>query len=264
MRECRVILREWVIPETHPRRESLLERERLVEAMCEGIVVPQGLIAHGRGECFDYLLGEQTIPPALEAEKAAAAMFHLAGHPVISVNGNMAVLAAEEIVELSEATGAAIEVNLFYRTRERAEKIAELLRKAGAKRVLGVEDATARIPGLDSMRGLVSPEGIYKADYVLLGIEDGDRTEALVKMGKTVAAIDLNPLSRTSLAATIPIPDHVRRALRNIRREYEHMDREEAQSIIAGFSAGRVLAETLRYITVRLEKLASQLLSRRP
>jgi len=260
-RVCRVEIREWPIPESHPRRESLLERERLVEAMCEGVVVPQGLIAHGRGECFDYLLGEETIPPAEEAERTAAAMFHLARHPVISVNGNVAALAAREVVELAEATGAAIEVNLFYRTRERAERIARLLYEAGAKKVLGVDDATARIPGLDSMRGLVSPEGIYKADYVLLGIEDGDRTEALVRLGKVVAAIDLNPLSRTSLAATIPIPDHVRRALRNIARFYASMTRDEARRIVEGFDRGRVLAETLEYISRRLRTIADRLLS---
>ncbi len=227
--------------------------------MCEGVVVPQGLIAHGRGECFDYLLGETSIPPALEAERAAAAAFHLAKHPVISVNGNVAALAAKEVVELSEATGAPIEVNLFYRTEERARKIAELLYAHGAKRVLGVDDATARIPGLDSMRGLVSPQGIYIADYVLLGIEDGDRTEALVRMGKRVAAIDLNPLSRTSLAATIPIPDHVRRALRNILDFYTAMSREEARRVLEGFRAGMVIAETLLYIRKRLEELASKL-----
>ena len=261
MRECRIVLREWVIPETHPRRESLLEREALVEAMCEGIVVPQGLIAHGRGECFDYLLGEETIPPARIAEEAAAAAFHIAKHPVISVNGNVAALAAREVVELAEVTGALIEVNLFYRTPERAKKIAELLYAAGAKKVLGVDDATARIPGLDSMRGLVSPQGIYKADYVLLGIEDGDRTEALVRMGKTVAAIDLNPLSRTSLAATIPIPDHIRRALRNIAKFYTEIDKTEAKRIIEGFNGRRIIAETLKYIRKRLETISLELLS---
>ncbi len=227
--------------------------------MCEGIVVPQGLIAHGRGECFDYLLGETSIPPALEAERAAAAAFHLAKHPVISVNGNVAALAAREVVELSEATGAPIEVNLFYRTEERARKIAELLYAHGAKRVLGVDDATAKIPGLDSMRGLVSPRGIYIADYVLLGIEDGDRTEALVRMGKRVAAIDLNPLSRTSLAATIPIPDHVRRALRNILNFYTGMGVGEARKVLEGFRGSVIIAETLLYIRRRLEELASKL-----
>ncbi len=259
-RRCCIELREWSIPETHPRYHSLVEREKLVEMMCDGVVVPQGLIAHGRGECFDYLIGEESIPPALEAEKAAAAAIHVSKHPVISVNGNVAALAAREVVELAEATGALIEVNLFYRTPERARAIAHLLYEAGAKRVLGVDDAIAKIPGLDSMRGMVSPEGILKADYVLLGIEDGDRTEALVRLGKRVAAIDLNPLSRTSLAASIPIPDHVKRALKNILRFYTSMSEREAEEIIKGFNPRKVLADTLLYIRDRLLKLASKIL----
>ncbi len=53
----------WV-PPNHPRRESLLIRERLVDGFGgEGYVAAQGLIAHGRGECFDYLIGESSIPP---------------------------------------------------------------------------------------------------------------------------------------------------------------------------------------------------------
>jgi 4-phosphopantoate--beta-alanine ligase len=48
---------------------------------------------------------------------------------------------------------------------------------------------------------------------VLVPLEDGDRTEALVKMNKTVIAIDLNPLSRTSMAANITIVDNVVRAM---------------------------------------------------
>jgi 4-phosphopantoate--beta-alanine ligase len=47
----------------------------------------------------------------------------------------------------------------------------------------------------------------------LVPLEDGDRTEALIKMNKTVIAIDLNPLSRTSRAANITIVDNVVRAM---------------------------------------------------
>jgi pantothenate synthetase (EC 6.3.2.1) len=93
------------IPPSHPRRESLLVRERLVEGFREGFVAMQGLIAHGRGECFDYLIGEQTTPPALEAERAAAAALLLAERPVISVNGNAAALAPRELVELAKTVG---------------------------------------------------------------------------------------------------------------------------------------------------------------
>ncbi len=259
-RKCCIEIREWVIPRSHPRYTSLVERETLVEKMCENIVVPQGLIAHGRGECFDYLMGEESIPPALEAEKAAAAAFHLAEYPVISVNGNMAALAVKEVVELAEATNAVIEINLFYRTRERAEAIARLLRDHGAKNVVGVDDATVKLPGLDSMRGLVSPRGILRADYVLLGIEDGDRTEALVRLGKRVAAIDLNPLSRTSITASIPIPDHVKRALRNILDYYTSMTKQEAREALNKFNPRKIIADTLLYIRERLKTLSSKIL----
>src|SRR2546422_4593523 len=82
------------IPRSHPRYGSLVTREKLVTAWKAGIVVPEGLIAHGRGEAFDYLLGEETSAPALVAEKAAAAFLVRAKSPVISVNGNVAALAA--------------------------------------------------------------------------------------------------------------------------------------------------------------------------
>lgn len=44
-------------------------------------------------------------------------------------------------------------------------------------------------------------------------LEDGDRTEALVRMGKRVVTIDLNPLSRTAVAAHVTIVDNLVRAM---------------------------------------------------
>ena len=41
------------IPRSHPRYQSLVNRQKLVDAMKAGIVVPHGLISHGRGEAFD-------------------------------------------------------------------------------------------------------------------------------------------------------------------------------------------------------------------
>src|SRR5439155_1666799 len=79
---------DMTIPRSHPRYESLVRRERLVRAWKEGVVVPEGLIAQGRGEAWDYLFGEETSAPALVAERAAAAHLLAANHPVISVNGN--------------------------------------------------------------------------------------------------------------------------------------------------------------------------------
>lgn len=249
------------IPRTHPRYESLLIREKLVKGFEEGFVVPQGLIAHGRGECFDYLIGERTIEPALRAIRASVAALLLAKHPVISVNGNVAALVPEGVVRLAKATGAKIEVNLFYRTEERARKIAEVLRSYGAEEVLGVEDATATIPELFSERRRVSPRGIYVADVVLVALEDGDRTEALRRLGKTVIAIDLNPLSRTSLAASITIVDNVVRAIPKLVEFVETM-RTEPKSYLEGvlrsYNNAETISEVLTYIGLRLRELSEK------
>jgi 4-phosphopantoate---beta-alanine ligase len=202
------------IPSNHPRAKSLYIREMLVNGFRRGLVVPEGLIAHGRGEAYDYLIGERTTKTAQHAIKAAAAMMLLSSRPIISVNGNTAALCPNTVVELAEVAGASIEVNIFYRTEEREKAIKAELELHGAKKVFGVgSKASARIPELQSERRRVDPDGIYAADTVLVPLEDGDRTEALIKMNKTVIAIDLNPLSRTSRAANITIVDNVVRAM---------------------------------------------------
>jgi len=253
------------IPPNHPRRESLLVRERLVEGFKRGLVAPEGLIAHGRGECFDYLIGESTQPFALRAIEAAVAALLLAKHPVISVNGNTAALVPREVVELAREVNAEIEVNLFYRTREREEAIAEWLREHGAEEVLGVgEDASATIPELFSERRRVSPRGILVADVVLVPLEDGDRTEALRRMGKTVIAIDLNPLSRTARAASITIVDNVVRAIPVMvekARVMKKMSRSELESILGEYDNNKILREALRHILSRLGELAASRLT---
>ncbi len=198
----------------HPRYKSLRERYLLVQGLRDGIVAEAGLIAHGRGEAFDYLLGEETTPEAVKAVKAATAMLLLSENPVISVNGNTTALASKEIVELSRILNAKLEVNLFHRTREREEKIQEILLNNGAGRVYGVgENASEKIPGIDSKRGKIDPKGIQSSDVVFVPLEDGDRTEALIAMGKKVIAVDLNPLSRTAQKATVTIVDNITRAI---------------------------------------------------
>lgn len=253
------------IPPGHPRRESLLIREKLVEGFKRGLVVPEGLIAHGRGECFDYLIGESTQPFADRAMNAAVAALLLAKHPVISVNGNTAALVPREVVELAREVNAKIEVNLFYRTREREEAIAKWLREHGAVEVLGVgEDASATIPELFSERRRVSPRGILVADVVLVPLEDGDRTEALRKMGKTVIAIDLNPLSRTSRAASITIVDNVVRTIPLMvekAKVMKKMSRSELESVLREYDNNKTLQEALRHILSRLSELSSSKLT---
>jgi len=256
------------IPPNHPRRESLILRERIVDGFRKNIVALEGLIAHGRGECFDYLLGEKTHGFAERAIRVAAAYMLLAKHPVISVNGNTAALVPREVVELSRVTGARIEVNLFYRTREREEAIARHLREHGAEEVLGVgEDASATIPELFSERRRVSPRGILVADVVLVPLEDGDRTEALRKMGKTVIAIDLNPLSRTARMASVTIVDNIVRAmplLAREARELKSLSRSELEGIVKNYDNNEVLQEALRTILERLRELSSSQLTLNP
>ena len=217
------------IPSSHPRFASLVLRERLVEGFRQGIVAPQGLIAHGRGEMFDYLLGERTSKESRAASKAAAALLVQARHPVISVNGNVAALCPRDIVRLSEVASARIEVCLFHRTDERVSKIQKLLEDSSAKDVLGfLPDAS--IPGLEHMRGLCSREGVYSADVVVIPLEDGDRAEALSKMGKKTIAIDLNPMSRTARNATVTIVDEVTRAIPGLVSNVEDLKEEPSDA----------------------------------
>lgn len=249
------------IPRSHPRYWSLMVRERLVEGFRRGLVVPQGLIAHGRGEAFDYLLGETSHPFAIRAEKAAVASMLLAERPVISVNGNYAALAPEWIAELSARTGALVEVNLFHRTEERIVRIYEFLREHGVPNLLPPDCEKARVPGLESARGIVCRDGIYSADFVLVAIEDGDRTEALVRWGKRVAAIDLNPFSRTAQKASITIVDEAIRATRNMAElagELRGAGREELRRVVESYDNAETLRLAFRALLDRLSAAASK------
>jgi len=238
------------IPESHPRYESLLTRHRIEEGVDLGITSRQGLIAQGRGEAFDYLLGEETIPSADEAERVAATYLLRAENAVLSINGNVAALAPGEMVELAEATGAALEVNLFNRTEERMERIAEHLREHGAEEVLGLT-ADGRIPGLDHERAKVDADGIGSADVVLVPLEDGDRAEALAEMGKTELVVDLNPMSRSAQSATVPIIDNLIRAVPNITahaRDLADASEGELDAIIEDFDSEAALEAAERRI----------------
>lgn len=237
------------IPRSHPRYFSLIQRERIVEMFRAGVVVPQGLIAHGRGEAFDYILGERTWPPAERAERVAVALMKLARNPVISLNGNVAALAPFEVAELSKILKAKVEVNLFYYSEERVRRIKALMESYGIN-VIVTRDA--EIPNLLSERGKVSRKGIYSADVVLVMLEDGDRTEKLKAMGKKVIAVDLNPFSRTAVMADVTIVDNVVRALPNMIRFAKEMGIEEAKSLVKGFNNSENLREMVDIIMQRL------------
>ena len=229
-------------PKDHPRYKSLLAREKLVEA--SDVVAKQGLIAHGRGEAFDYLLGEQTCLPALSAIKAAASTLIEAKNPVISVNGNVVALAAREVARLSELSGAKVEVNLFHRTPERVAGLTKMMKKVGID-ALGAS-ADDKIPGLSSERAKCCSDGIGSADVVLVPLEDGDRCEALVKMGKKVITIDLNPLSRTAQTAHITIVDELTRCLPLLS------DFVKEKNGIDSFNNKQCLTDVLNYMAERI------------
>ncbi len=227
------------ISESHPRRDSLLTRQKLVDAAERGLLAESAMIAHGRGEAYDYLLGEQTTESSLLAIREVVARLRAAARPVISVNGNTVVLAGENLIRVAAVIQCPIEVNLYYRSPERVAGLLSLLSKqreevrnkgapegytgdwfdaVGSVRLMGAEE-DGRIEGLLGPRSICSAEGIGSADTVLIPLEDGDRCEALINLGKEVLVIDLNPLSRTSMMASVTIVDEVARASEALVRE---------------------------------------------
>lgn len=248
------------ISPAHPRAESLRVRECLVEGFEAGLVVPEGLAAHGRGEALDYILGERTVEQAKLAMEAAVAELLFARYPVISVNGNVAALTPREVVELARAANAKLEVNLFHGSVKRERAIAGWLRRHGASEVLGVGKRFAtKIPEVHSDRRKVDRGGIAMADVVLVPLEDGDRTKALKKLGKRVIAVDLNPLSRTAQAADITIVDNITRALPlmvKIAGRFSRKPREELQRVRESFDNKRNLREVVGLMRERLGKLS--------
>lgn len=204
-----------IIPKSHPRLNSLLIREKLVDGFNNNLVAKEGLLAHGRGEAFDYLIGEKTSPSAKKAIKAAAFMLKNAENSVISVNGNFAALCPKEIIQLAKITDSKIEVNLFYSSEKRKKAITKILKKSGAKEILGLnKKSSTELLRIDSARRIVDKNGIFSADVVLVPLEDGDRTIALKKAKKKVITFDLNPLSRTAETANITIVDNVTRSMK--------------------------------------------------
>ena len=227
------------IPDSHPRKGSLLSRQKIVEGSLNGLLADSAMIAHGRGEAFDYLLGEVTTESAGSAIREAAARLMAANRPVISVNGNTVLLAGKKALRLAAALGCSIEVNLYYRTPERVSGLLSLME---GQRTLVLDESEPpgfegdwrgsvrdvqllggspdfRIEGLEGPRSHCTEDGIGSADSILVPLEDGDRCEALVNLGKEVIVIDLNPLSRSSKMATVTIVDEVSRAFEGILGE---------------------------------------------
>ena len=247
-----------LIPKSHPRAKSLLIREKLVSGFDSGLVAKEGLLAQGRGEAFDYLLGEKTGKSAKSAIKAAAAQILLAKLPVISVNGNITALCPKEVVKLSKQTGSKIEINLFYSNEKRKNAIFKELKKNGAQEILGRNPTTkSTLSGIDSARRIVDKNGIFAADVVVVPLEDGDRTMALKKAGKVVITFDLNPLSRTSQTANITIVDNVTRAMELLIvncKKLSKKNKKYLETVLKNFNNKKNLSDNIKEIKNNLTK----------
>lgn len=237
---------------SHPRYQSLLLRHRLELAEQEGLLAGSAMIAHGRGEAYDYLLGEQTIPSAHLATMHALNALENADSPVLSLNGNAVALAGDALLKLAEGLGCPVEINIFYRTPERMAALLGRLQALKRELNLDVEilgaEPNARIPGLEGPRANCTKEGIIDADVILVPLEDGDRCEALVAMGKTVIVIDLNPLSRSAKRGSITIVDELTRVTQNM---LEHVNHKVEFDSKTPYNNDEVLADALRHIATR-------------
>ena len=238
------------VPESHPRYVSLKLRDSIVAGVESGVTSIHGLMAHGRGEAFDYLIGENTQTFAKDAIRTGAATLLLGEHPVISVNGNVAALTPTELVALSNILKAPLEVNIFHPSKEREQAIEEHLKLHGARQVL-MPTTEAQLSFIDSNRKFVHPDGIFRADVVFVPLEDGDRCEALHKMGKTVVTVDLNPMSRTAREAGVTIVDNVVRALPLLIQEVQTLQEASTASlraIISQYSNDKTLRTAVKWI----------------
>ena len=245
------------IPKSHPRYESLKTREKMKDALKKGLIHETGLIAHGRGEAFDYLIGEKTISIVDDSEKVAATALIVAKNPVISVNGNVVALSSKDCVDLADLLKAKIEINLFHRSNRRMKLLRDELIENSAKKVYGFK-GDAKIPGLDHNRGICDKDGIFSSDVILVPLEDGDRCQALKNMGKKVITIDLNPLSRTSKTADITIVDNITRAVPNIIRWVkllQNEDKNKLERIVTEWDNTKNLKEVNVFLSKRLNSI---------
>ena len=114
----------------------------------------------------------------------------------------------------------------------------------------------AQLSYIDSNRKFVHPDGIFKADVVFVPLEDGDRCEALRKMGKDVVTVDLNPMSRTAKNASVTIVDNVVRALPTLIEETRTLRKSTPsvlREIVSGYSNESVRQAALEWIRKKQE-----------
>lgn len=241
------------LPKSHPRYHSLKLRHHIIDGLKAGLATEAALLAHGRGEAFYYLLGEKTHEFSHEAIAASSASILLAEHPVFSVNGNTASLAALELLALIQAfPKIKVEINLFYHSPERSQRIREHLLSVGFDEILeSCAIDNVELTTIESPRRRMNPEGIAKADVVIVALEDGDRCQALVEAGKKVIAIDLNPLSRTAQLAQISIVDELTQIIPLLKSQIEQdqtLSQAALRQRLTSYNNTEVLDQAIRAI----------------
>ena len=84
-------------------------------------------------------------------------------------------------------------------------------------------------------------------------LEDGDRCEALVAMGKTVIVVDLNPLSRSAKMGSITIVDEITRVAKNLVTMFGNNEE------VLQFDNSENLRNTLNYINESLTEMSNSI-----
>ena len=84
----------------------------------------------------------------------------------------------------------------------------------------------------------------------MVPLEDGDRCEALVKMGKTVIVVDLNPMSRSARMASITIVDEISRVANNM---IHLINQENPPEINIDFVNNKNLQHSVNIIAARYQ-----------
>ena len=115
--------------------------------------------------------------------------------------------------------------------------------------ILG-QNPDSKIPNLEGPRARCCKDGIISSDVIMVPLEDGDRCEALVKMGKTVIVVDLNPMSRSARMASITIVDEISRVANNM---IHLINQENPPEINIDFVNNKNLQHSVNIIAARYQ-----------
>ena len=238
---------------SHPRYASLLRRHLIEEAAAEGLLAGSAMIAHGRGEAYDYLLGERTTASAASATREAYARLRAAKHPVISVNGNTVALAGRDLLHLAASLSCPVEVNIFYRTQARMDGLISRLERWCEEDGLDVEvlgrRTDGRIAGLEGPRAQCDAAGIAAATWCWSPWKTATVAKRWWRWARRCSWW-ISTLSRTARTASVTIVDEVGRVAKALR---EHAAGSEHPAPNATWDNDACLQASLDEISAHLQ-----------